>query len=438
MSPPDTPDQPSLQRPDLPSVSRRLSRHLRIDTTPLRRSRDLRVLFFGGGISYAGSMLTYVALPYQAYQITRSSLVVGLLSLAELGPLLLTAFVGGALADAVDRRRILRWTEAGMCLASGALVANCLIGHPRLWVLFAVSVALAGFDGLQRPSLDAVVPTLVGPDLLPATSAVMSLSTQVGAVAAPALTGVIIAVGGLVTTYALDVGSFLFGLGLLLSLGPVAAPREGGELSVRAVRAGMAYAWRRKDLLGTYLVDINAMFFGIPNALFPELATHLGGPSALGVLYASPALGAFLVTLTSGWTVRVRRYGRLIAVAALIWGVGIIGLGFSHVLWQAAGALALAGAGDMVSGLGRSTVWNQSIPDSLRGRLAGIEMLSYTSGPALGNVESGLLDSVVGLRASIVSGGLFCVAGTVVLCALLPAFRTYDSREGERRRLEPA
>ena len=176
------------------------------------------------------------------------------------------------------------------------------------------------------------------------------------------------------------------------------------------------------------------MFFGMPNALFPQLATHLGGASALGVLYASPAVGSLIVTLSSGWTARVRRYGRMIAVAAAIWGVGIVLLGLSDALWEAAAALVIAGAGDMVSGLGRSTVWNQSIPDVLRGRLAGIEMLSYSSGPTLGNVEAGLLESLTGLRTSIVAGGGLCILGTVALSALLPVFWRYDAREGERLR----
>jgi MFS family permease len=413
-----------------------LARHLRMDLSPLRESKDLRILFAGGGISFAGSMLTYVALPYQAYQLSHSSLVVGLLSLAELLPLLVTAFIGGALADAVDRRRMIRVTEVGQCLASSVLVVNALLGRPQLWVLFAVSVVIVGFEGLQRPSLDAIVPQLVRPEQLAATSAIMSMRSQLGMIAAPALTGVIIAVGGLKLTYALDVASFVISLGFLWRLGTMPAPAGDSDLSLAAIRDGLSYAWKRKDLLGTYLVDMNAMFFGMPNALFPQIASHLGGASALGVLYASPALGSFLVTLTSGWTARVRRHGRMIAVAAVVWGAGIVLLGFASALWVAAIALVVAGGGDMVSGLGRMTMWNQSIPDALRGRLAGIEMLSYSSGPALGNVEAGLLETFAGLRTSIVAGGVFSIVGTGVLALVLPAFWRYDGREGEKLRFE--
>ncbi len=382
-------------------------------------------------------MVTFVALPYQAYHLSHSSLVVGLLSLAELGPLLVTAFIGGALADAVDRRMLIRLTEAGMGLASVALLANALVARPALWVLFACAALFATLDGLQRPSLEALVPRIVESDDLPATSALLSLRTDVGMIAAPAVAGVVIAAGGLPVTYAIDVVSFVLSLGVLAKLGAAPPASDEGELSLRAVREGLTYAWSRKDLLGSYLVDMNATFFGMPNALFPQLAVHLGGPAALGVLYAAPAVGSFVVSLTSGWTSRVRRHGRMIAAAAGIWGIGIIGLGLAPSLGLAALSLVLAGAGDMVSGLGRMTMWNQSIPDALRGRMAGIEMLSYSSGPTLGNVESGLVEGLAGLRTTIVSGGVACIVGTIALSLAIPAFRGYDAARGKLMRRDP-
>ena len=229
-------------------------------------------------------MVSFVALPYQAYKLTHSSLVVGLLSLAELMPLLVTAFVGGALADAVDRRSLIRWTEAGMAVVSAMLLANALSSDPQLWVLFVCAVLVAGLDGLQRPSLDALVPRLVDPGKLAATSALMSLRSQVGMIAGPAITGVLIAAGGLPVTYGIDVASFAVSLVALAMLGATPPPPDEAELSLGAIRHGLSYAWSRKDLLGTYFVDMNAMFFGMPNALFPQFATHLGGPAALGVL----------------------------------------------------------------------------------------------------------------------------------------------------------
>ena len=410
-----------------------IAKHVRLDLTPLGRSRDLRLLFIGGGVSFAGSMLTFVAIPYQTYRLTHSSLVVGLLSLAELAALLLTGVAGGVLADALDRRLLLRATEAAMLGSTLLLLVNSLVGQPRLWVLFAVSFLLAAADGIQRPSLDSLVPRLVPPEQVAATSALMAMRTQFGMIVAPALSGVLIAVSGVAAAYAIDAGTFAFSLVCLWMMG-AAPPAAGAELSLKAVRDGLRYAVSRKDLLGSYLVDINAMVFGFPNALYPQLAGRLGGASVLGLLYAAPAVGSALVTLTSGWTRRVRRHGWMIAIGAVVWGLGIVVLGLSSLAWEALVALAAAGAGDMVSGLGRMTMWNESIPDALRGRLAGIELLSYSSGPTLGNVESGLVEALAGLRTAIVSGGVLCVVGTGAVLVALPAFRNYDAVLGRRRR----
>jgi MFS family permease len=428
--PPERPDLPEVQRPE----PRQPRGGARLDLTPLRMSRDLRLLFMGGGVSFAGSMLTFVAIPYQAYRLTHSSLIVGLLSLAEMVALLLTGLVGGALADAFDRRRLLRVSEVGMLLGSGVLLVNVALGHPHLWVLFAVSFLLAGLDGIQTPALDSLVPRLVPSDQLAATAALMSVRVQFGMIAAPALSGVLISVAGLRTAYGIDAATYAFSLVMLWMLGEAPPPDEGSEVSLRAVVEGVRYAFSRKDLLGSYLVDINAMFFGFPNALFPQIAARLGGPSVLGFLYAAPAVGSAIVTVTSGWTARVRRRGRMIASGAVIWGIGIVALGFSSAAWMAALMLAVAGGGDALSGLGRDTMWNESIPDALRGRLAGVELLSYSSGPTLGNVESGLVESFAGLRASIVSGGILCVVGSALLSLALPAFWNYDARKGRRLR----
>lgn len=414
---------------------------LRLDLSPLRASREFRLLLVGQGVSFAGSMITFVALPYQAYHLSHSSLVVGLLSVAELIPLLVTAFVGGALADVVDRRKMVRVTETAMCVVIGVLVANSLAAQPRLWVLFAVAVAASAIDGLQRPSLDAMVQRLVAPEQLPAASALSSLKTNLGGVAGPPVAGVLIVWLGLPATYGVDVASFAVSLVALSLMRAAPPPVESAGVSWRAITEGFRYAWGRQDLRGTYLVDMNAMFFGMPIALFPQVAAHLGGSAAvLGVLYAAPSVGSLAVSLTSGWVSHVRRHGRAIAVAAGAWGLGIVGFGLATSIGSLVAVVAglvVAGGADMVSGLFRQTMWNQSIPDALRGRLAGIEMLSYSSGPALGNVEAGLVEALTSLRTSIVSGGVLCVVGTVALSALLPRFWHYDSRAAVRLRHEP-
>jgi MFS family permease len=424
-----TPDPPleSVPPPELggSSTLRRRVTSLAVDIRPLRESREFRLLFIGQGVSFAGSMITYVAIPYQAYELTRSSLVVGLVSLAELVPILLVSFIGGALADAVDRRKMVRITQLSACGVVAVLVVNSALPRPQLWVLFAVVIAAAGVDALERPSLDALVPRIVSRDQLTAAAALESLRGNLGQVLGPPVAGVLIATVGLPATYGVDVASFLVATVALALMRAVPPAPDASGVNLRAALAGLRYAASRQDLLGSYLVDINAMFFGMPMALFPQIASGLGGPAVLGLLYTAPSVGSLLATVTSGWTRTVRRHGRAIAFAAATWGAAIVVFGFAPSLWVALLALAAAGAADMISGLFRTTLWNQTIPDAMRGRLAGIEMVSYSSGPAMGNLEAGVVGSLAGVQAAVVSGGILCVVGTGVLSAVLRQFWNY-------------
>ncbi len=414
--------------PIAPGGVRGLLRLATIDTGPLRRRRDFRLLWIGQGVSFFGSMITYVAIPYQAYQLSGSSLVVGLLGLAELVPLLAAAFIGGALADAFDRRRLMQLTELSFAAASLVLVANALLPHPELWVLFVMSALLATLDGLQRPSLDALTPRLVERDEIVAAGALDSFRMTIGMIAGPALGGVLVATAGLPATYAVDTATFTVSLTALRMMRAVPPPPEAEPPSLARILEGLRYAGSRPELLGTYVVDIVAMFFGMPMALFPAVASHLGGAGVLGLLYAAPAVGSLVATVTSGWAARVHRHGAAVCIAAAIWGVGIVGFGLAPNLALALLGLVVAGGADMLSGIFRGTIWNQTIPDHLRGRLAGIEQVSYSTGPLLGNVESGAVASLAGVRASIVSGGILCVAGVAVAILALPAFWRYDNR----------
>ena len=411
-----------------PRGVRRLVRLAAMDLGPLRRRRDFRLLFVGQGLSFFGSMLTYVAIPYQAYDLTGSTLVLGLLAAVELPPILVAAFVGGALADAVDRRRLVQLAELGLAACTALLLVNALLPEPRLWPLFVLGAVMAGLVGIQRPPLDAMEPRLVPPEELPAASALGSFRSNLGMVAGPPVAGVLIATVGLPATFAVDLVTFAASLVVLNLMRAMPPPPEGARPSLRGIVEGVRYARSRPELLGTYGVDFVAMFFGMPMALYPAFAAEFGGPEVLGLLYAAPSAGALVATLTSGWTGRVHRHGMAVIVAALGWGVGITALGLAPSLWLACLALGFAGACDMVSGIFRSVIWNQTIPDHLRGRLAGIEQVSYSSGPLLGDLEAGVVAAIAGVRASIVSGGVLCVAGVAVLALALPAFRRYDAR----------
>jgi MFS family permease len=415
------------------SFAKRAVRALALDVSPLKVSREFRLLFAGQAVSFFGSMMTFVALPVQLYSLTKSSFAVGMLGVTEFVPIFLMAFVGGALADAVDRRLMVRLTEALLAVGTGVLVFNSLLPQPRAWVLYFCAALFAALNGLQRPSLDALIPRLVSAELMPATAALRSLSGTIGMICGPALGGLLVATFGPVVTYSIDFVTFAASLAALWAMTAAPPPAGADAPSLRSIAEGLRYARGRPELLGTYLIDINAMFFGMPLALFPAIAEGFGGAS-VGLLYAAPAFGAMCVTLTSAWTRRVHKHGAMVAVAAACWGLAIVAFGFAPALWVALLCLAAAGAADMVSALFRSIIWNQTIPDHLRGRLAGIEMVSYTTGPLLGNAESGVVAGLFGVRASIVSGGVLCVAGTALLSMLLPAFIRYDGREGLRRK----
>ena len=399
-----------------------------VDITPLRRHRDFRLLFIGRFVSFFGSMITVVAFPYQVYQLTHSVLLVGLLGVLEFAAILAVAFVGGALADARDRRSMVLLSEAALMVCSLLLAGNAAIAHPQVWLLFVVATAWGALDAIQRPSLDAMLPRLVAKDELAAAAALGSIRGTLGQVLGPALGGVLVAALGLSFTYMVDVATFVVGLACLWLMKAVPPPVGAERPSLRRVLEGLRYAGSRQELLGTYFIDMIAMFFGMPMALFPAIAQGLGGPKVLGLLYAAPALGSFAFSATSGWTNRIHRHGMGVAVSAVVWGLAIIGFGFAPSLWLAVLFLAIAGAADMMSGVFRSVIWNQTIPDSLRGRLASIEMLSWSSGPALGNFEAGAVASIFNVRISIVSGGVLCVIGCVLCTLALPAFRAYDAR----------
>lgn len=410
------------------------SRRWSLDPTPLRTSRDFRLFFTAAGISGLGSFITYVTIPYQVARLTNDPLLVGLIGVAEIVPLLFMAFIGGALADYLDRRLLVLGGEVALAALTGVLLVNATFDEPHLWLLYTVAGLTAAIDGVQRPAMEGLTPRVVTPAEIPAASALNSLRSQVAQLAGPGLAGLLIASVDLAWVYAADLGTFAVSLLLLALLRAVPPPPDADRPSLRSVATGLRYARSRPELMGTYLVDINAMFFGMPQALYPFMAERLGGPAILGLLYAAPAAGSLLATITSGWTSRVHRHGLMVLLAAGAWGLAVVGVGLAVWPWLAVGCLVLAGAADMISGLFRMIIWNQTIPDHLRGRLAGIEMLSYSTGPLLGHVRAGLAARWVGVPGSVVSGGVLCVLGTVALGAALPSLLRYDGRNGLARK----
>ncbi len=407
-----------------------------IDLSPLRESRDFRLLFTGQFVSAFGSSISYVVLPWQMYQLTKSNFAVGMLGVAEFVPMFLMAFVGGALADFIDRRRLILVAELGLMVCCGLLVANSLLPRPHVWLLFLTASLFAALNGVHRPALEALTPRLVKPELMPAVAALGMFRFSFSFIVGPSLAGVIATSFGAAVAFGLDAATFAVSILAVMLIRSVPMPVRANDEdrpSLNAVVEGLKYARSRQELLGTYLIDINAMFFGMPIALFPAIAESFGGAS-VGLFYAMPAVGSLVISLTSGWTGKVHKHGLAVTVAAAVWGAAIVAFGLVGRLWLALFFLALAGAADAVSGVFRMTIWNQTIPDHLRGRLASIEMISYLTGPYLGNAEAGLVAGAFGLRASVVSGGVLCVLGSGLLALLLPKFVRYDGRDGLARK----
>ncbi len=401
---------------------------LLINFSIFRRNKNFALLFIGQFASFLGTMITSVALPYQIYTETHSTLMVGLLGLVQLVPLVFTALIGGVFADRYHRRMLLLVAESVLMVGSLFLAFNATSAIPSIWVIFLISAVMSGLNGLHRPALESMVQQIVDKKDYATVGSVGSFKASICMIAGPALGGLLIASGGLMVTYLADVLSFAVSLTALLCMSHIPKPEknyDGSTLS--SLKAGFRYAFSRQELIGTYVVDFIAMVFGMPTALFPAIALSFGGAKVLGLLYSAPAVGALIVSFFSGWTAEVKRHGVAIALSATFWGVSIIFFGFASHFYVALFFLALAGGFDAISGVFRTIMWNQTIPNSYRGRLAGIEMISYLSGPKLGDTEAGLVAAAFGITASIVSGGALCVAGVGVCCYFLPKFWRYHS-----------
>jgi MFS family permease len=403
-------------------------RGLVLDTAPIRLDRDWRRLWAGQSISVMGSQVTRVALPYQVYVLTGSTLAIAGLTLAQLIPLVLFSLGGGAVADAFDRRRILLVAQSGQAICSLALAVLVLSGHPPVVGLYGLAFLSASFSAVEWPTRSSATPRLVPPERLRAAIALGQLSFNFGSVAGPAIGGLLIATVGVAGAFAVDAFSYVVSLVAIIGIRPIPPLAGSVRPGLAAVREGLRFVRVRRVILSTFAIDLNAMIFGMPTSLFPVLALDIFrvGPIGLGLLNAGPAAGALLAALLSGGISRTRRAGRLILLSVAVWGaaIALFGLSTSSFL-VALGFLAIAGAADVISAVLRSSVMLLETPDELRGRVAAINILVVTGGPRLGDLEAALVASVIGAQLSVISGGLLCVMGVLVVARAFPELHAH-------------
>ncbi|HUQ64226.1 MAG TPA: MFS transporter [Acidimicrobiales bacterium] len=421
-------------------------RRLFADLTPLRESRDYRLLFAGQAVSNIGRQVTVVAVPFQVFELTHSSLAVGMVGLASLGPILVLSLVGGAIADAVDRRKLLLVIQVLMGLTSAVLALNAIQDAPALWPLYILGPLAAGLAGIDLPTRNAMVPTLVSREKYPAAAALNQIIWQLGLVAGPALAGVVIGQVSLATAYWIDVATFGVAILTVAGMRPhppmeedpeVAAlrtPGGWGRSSPRALATsiadGLRYLRGRRLLVSTFVIDIIAMVFGMPRALFPALGTEVfgGGAATVGLLYAAPGAGALIGAIFTGWVGTVRRQGLAVIVSVLGWGAAIAAFGLVVWLPGALVLLAIAGAADVISAVFRNTILQLSLPDNLRGRLSAVHIAVVSGGPYLGDAEAGAVAALASAQFSVVSGGVACIIGVLILAKIVPELAAYDAK----------
>jgi hypothetical protein len=399
-----------------------------VNTEPLRKSRDFRLLWTGEMISQVGSQITIVALFVQVYELTKSPAAVGLVGLVQLGPMIVVALGFGPQIDIRDRRRIILGAQLGLMFASSLLLVGARIGDPPLVLLYVAAALNAALMSITMPTRAAMTPNLVGPALMAPAAALNQVMWNGAGLIGPAFGGLIVGRFGLTWAYGIDVATYVVAFVFALMLRPqppIRDPNQEIESGWTAVLAGVRFLKGRHILQSTLTIDIVAMVFGMPRVLFPVLA--LGqfhrGPEAVGLMFAAPALGAFLAAVSSGWVARVQRMGLAIIFSVLAWGAAITAFGLvASRFWLALAFLAVAGGADVISAVFRSTIQQLTVPDDLRGRMAALNIFVVAGGPRLGDVEAGVVASVFSPQVSVVSGGLLCIAGVGVIAAAVPRF----------------
>lgn len=410
-----------------------------VDITPLRESRDFRFLFLGQSISRLGRQLTIVAAPVQVFNLTGSTLAVGMLGLAQFPALFFGSIVGGLLSDSRDRRRVLIAAQLMYAATTIGLAVNATVTRPSVAAVFVLTAANAFVAGIDSPAMSASIPRLVEDRLLPAAYALRILLFQTGGAVGPAIAGVLISQVSLAAAYWVDTATFGISLVAVLFMSPIPPPRDGAAPGLKSIAEGLRFVRKKQEVQGVFLIDINAMIFGLPRALFPEMGIEVfdGDEATVGYLYAAPGAGAMFAGLMSGWVGRIPKPGRATTIAVVVWGLGIAGFGLTSSLWLALALLAVAGAGDAISAVFRQTILQLSTPDRLRGRLSAVQIAVVAGGPRIGDAEAGLVAAAFGPRVAAWSGGLVSALGAVAIAGLLPRFREWTHEGAQSEPYEP-
>jgi MFS family permease len=410
-----------------------------VDVGRLRRHREFRLLTIGGLVGGLGRQVAVIALPYQLYVLTRSPLAIGALAVVQLVPLLAFSMVGGAIADTVERRRLLIIAQGSLLLCALALAATAALADPPILLIYLIAFAIGATTAVEQPARSSAMYRVVPRDELPWAISISQVSWNIASVLGPALGGALIAAVGLAAAYLANALTIGVSIVTLLGLSPMPPLGTATRFSLAAIREGLRYARQTRVLLATFVVDLDAMVFGMPVALFPILSLDVfhTGPEGVGLMTAAPAAGALLGALFTGWVHRVRLQGRAVIAAVAVWGLAIAAFGLATFSFPLALAfLAVAGAADMFSAIFRSTILQVGLPDHLRGRLSALHLTVVTGGPRLGDLEATAVAAAVSAPFSVVSGGILCVLGLLAVAWWYPELAAYDAHRAAEQAAE--
>lgn len=401
-----------------------------VDIEPIRAYPEFRRLWFGYAVSSIGTQMSVVAIAIEVYRITGSNLDVGLISLIQLIPAIIGSLLGGSIADAMDRRKLLVFSGGTMAIVATGLALNAQQHHPLLWLVYVLAAVNSAFQGVNGPTLTAVLLSIVDNDMMVKANALRQLSAQIASVLGPTLAGLVL-FAGVHTVFWVNAGTFAAAILAVLTVGSHSPVGGRTKFGLRSIGEGISFLKGRQAIQGCFIADMNAMVLGMPTALFPALALHHfhGGNGIVGILYAAPGFGALLASGMSGWTPRVRRPGRAVVIAVTVWGLGLTGFGLVSYFPLAVLFIAIAGGADVISAVFRSTIIQTQTPDRLRGRLSSLQQAVVTSGPRLGNGEAGIVAALTSTQFSVVSGGLGCVIGIAIIAKAMPKFVNYELSE---------